>query len=55
MSRDDERTDYGLIAYFLVLLGAVVVGPLEAVLGLAAYSLLTDEETDTRTQLGGTH
>jgi hypothetical protein len=46
--RSDES---GLLAYVLFMLGGIFVGPLEAVLGLAAYWLLTDDETsedDTR-------
>ena len=36
-SGDDAR---GIVAYSLFLLGAVIVGPLEAALGLACYWLL---------------
>jgi hypothetical protein len=37
---DTSGSNRGLLAYFLFLLGAVLVGPLEAVLGLAVYWLL---------------
>lgn len=53
MPRDDAGADYGLIAYFLVLLGAIFIGPLEAVLGLAAYWLLTDEDPTQRANVAG--
>jgi len=48
MSREDESGDYGLIVYFLASLGAIFIGPLEAVLGLAAYWLLIDDSTETQ-------
>lgn len=54
MARHDEGDDYGLVVYFLVLLGTIFIGPLEAVLGLAAYWLLTDEDPDTESQRSGT-
>jgi len=47
MSRQEESDNYGLIVYFLALLGVIFIGPLEAVLGLAAYWLLTDDDTET--------
>ncbi len=34
----------GMLVYFLFLLVAVLLGPLEAVLGLALYWLLGDDE-----------
>lgn len=47
MPRRDETDTYGLIAYVLFPLGAIFVGPLEAVLGLGVYWLLTDDENET--------
>ncbi len=41
---DTRRSNHGLLAYFLFLLGAVFIGPLEAVLGLAFYWLLGSQE-----------
>ena len=35
---------FGMLVYFLFLLAAVLLGPLEAVLGLALYWLLGDDE-----------
>jgi hypothetical protein len=35
---------FGMLVYFLFLLVAVFLGPLEAVLGLALYWLLEDDE-----------
>lgn len=37
---DTSPSNHGLLAYLLFLLGAVFIGPLEAVLGLALYWLL---------------
>jgi hypothetical protein len=37
----------GLVVYFLFTLGAIVIGPLEAVLGLAGYWLLTGDHGET--------
>lgn len=50
MNADSNTTDYlGLLAYFLFPLTVIFVGPLEAVLALAAYWLVgTDEEATGR-------
>lgn len=45
---DTSRSDHGLLAYLLFLLGAVFIGPLEAVLGLALYWLLGSREDSPR-------
>lgn len=37
---ETSPSNQGLLAYLLFLLGAVFIGPLEAVLGLALYWLL---------------
>lgn len=47
MSRKFGSDDYGLVVYFLFSLGAIFIGPLEAVFGLAAYWLLTDDNETT--------
>ena len=39
----------GILVYFLSLLVAVFLGPLEAILGLALYSLLRNGEERRRT------
>ena len=44
MPRKFDPDDYGLVVYFLFTLCAIFIGPLEAVLGLAGYWLLTDED-----------
>ncbi|SER41459.1 hypothetical protein [Natrinema salaciae] len=44
MSETVEPDDYGMLVYFLFFLGAIFVGPLEAVLGLAAYWLLRGDD-----------
>ena len=40
---------FGMLVYFLFLLVAVFLGPLEAVLGLALYWLLGDDEEQRQT------
>jgi len=40
---------FGMLVYFLFLLVAVFLGPLEAVLGLALYSLLGNSEEQRQT------
>ncbi|WP_324665666.1 hypothetical protein [Haloarcula sediminis] len=40
---------FGMLVYFLFLLLAVFLGPLEAVLGLALYWLLGDDEEQRQT------
>jgi len=40
---------FGMLVYFLSLLVAVFLGPLEAVLGLALYSLLRNSEERRQT------
>ena len=47
MPRKVDSDDYGLAVYFLFTLGAIFIGPLEAVLGLAGYWLLTDDHDET--------
>ena len=47
MLRKFDPDDYGLVVYFLFTLGAIFIGPLEAVLGLAGYWLLTDDHGET--------
>ncbi|QCC61790.1 hypothetical protein DVR14_24990 (plasmid) [Natrinema thermotolerans] len=47
---DTSRSNHGLSAYFLFLLGAVFIGPLEAVLGLALYWLLGSQEESPQTE-----
>jgi hypothetical protein len=54
MLRKFDPDDYGLVVYFLFTLGAIFIGPLEAVLGLAGYWLFTAEETDSGRQGSGT-
>jgi hypothetical protein len=38
---------FGVLAYFLFVLATVLVGPLEAVLGMVAYWLLGDDGKQT--------
>ncbi|MDZ5810812.1 hypothetical protein U4E84_05565 [Halorubrum sp. AD140] len=40
---------FGMLVYFLFLLVAVFLGPLEAVLGLGLYWLFRDDEDQSQT------
>jgi hypothetical protein len=47
--RPSTESGFGMLVYLLFLLGAVFIGPLEAVLGLALYWLLGDDEEQRQT------
>jgi len=44
MLRKFNPDDYGLAVYLLFTLGTIFIGPLEAMLGLVGYWLLTDDD-----------
>ncbi|WP_440990645.1 hypothetical protein [Haloarchaeobius baliensis] len=51
-SEPSEQGLTGIIVYFLFLLGSVIIGPLEAVLGLALYWLFSSQDETATSQQG---